>query len=371
MEIEFRLKQLLMQLGLDHHGIQQKIAEDSGLHRHTVRKMYYNQLNRPSLDTIAKVAKWLEDHDPAGKLAGEGLPQALIGRRPANTLRAIAAPGHVALYMGDFEAEEQPVGTGRWISLHDAEAAGLLVRELTTSTHMIGEHPQVRLVYVPFRFPAETQGPLEKPHSEHLNRARALYDQMMASRAHETAILIGSMRVNYLVELLAAELFKGCKPFETPKKPKVPFWLTYRARTRAISSCFGSTRTPPDLGHPTAPGIYYLEDEQANRWAYCDWTHKEHDAGVVLTARDPGNNALVLAVFGFSGYGTEALGQWLIDHGDDLWEHEVATSKLRVSVCICRLLVSETITARGDRRVEVKEASLIPIRKEILESRLA
>ena len=86
--------------------------------------------------------------------------------------------------------------------------------------------------------------------------------------------------------------------------------------------------------------------------------------------RDPGNNALVLAVFGFSGYGTEALGQWLIEHGDDFWDHEVAGTKFRVGVYICRLRVSETTTARGDREVEVKKAEVVPMDAKVLKRRL-
>ncbi|HUT36376.1 MAG TPA: hypothetical protein VNE39_23010 [Planctomycetota bacterium] len=365
MEIEFRLKQLLVQHGLDSHGIIQRIAAQAHLHRHTVRKMYWNKLQRPSLATIGAVAKWLEDNGVPAK----DLPQVLLGRRPAELWKAVTAPGHVAIYVGEYEQVDQPVGPGRWISTHDAEVAAQLVRELSATGHTVGERPEVRLIYVPFRFSASARDLLQKPLATDIARIQVLYEQMMSPAARETAILVGSMRVNYLVEFVVADLF-GCKPFETPRTPRVPFWLTYRPTKWAVASCFGGPKNPPALGADTAPGIYYLEDEKAGRWAFCGWSEAETDAGIVVTVRDPGTNALVVAVFGFSGYGTEAMGKVLTEHAGSLWSHEVAAGRRRVGVYFCRLRLTEATSERGDRTVVVQQADVVPLNDKVLKSRL-
>lgn len=367
MKVEFRLKQLLIQTGQDHHGIIQQISDEAHVHRHTVKRLYRNQLSRPSLEVVGKVAAWLEEHG----VPARDLPQLLLGRSPADLWRAVVAPGHVGIYLGEYEQVDLPVGPGRWISLHDAEVAADLVKELTTSGRIVGDRPEVRLIYVPFRFSATAKELLQKPCPDDITRARELYDRMMSRGTHETAILVGSMRVNYMVEFLVSELF-GCKPFETPKTPKVPFWLTYKPGARGIPSCFGSPKNPQALGPVATPGIYYLEDEDTGRWAFCEWRQKQIDAGIVLTVRDAGTNSLVVAAFGFSGYGTEAISKELIERGSEYWGHEVVVDGRGVGVyiCRCRLRISEHSSERSHRSVEVEHADVVPLSEKVLKKRL-
>ena len=50
MPVEIRLKKILQQYGLDKKGIIQTIAEEVGVHRHSIGKLYRNEYSHPSLD---------------------------------------------------------------------------------------------------------------------------------------------------------------------------------------------------------------------------------------------------------------------------------------------------------------------------------
>ena len=104
MEIEIRLKQVLKEHKLDKHGVTKKIASDCGVHRHTIGKLYRNQLSHPSLEVLGKVCKWLMAHD----VPGDELPQALFGARPSELWQAITAPGSVTIYLGEYQQVAEP-----------------------------------------------------------------------------------------------------------------------------------------------------------------------------------------------------------------------------------------------------------------------
>jgi hypothetical protein len=138
---------------------------------------------------------------------------------------------------------------------------------------------------------------------------------MHSRRQQENNILLGSQRVNYVVECLVAELF-GCDPFEpVGKKPKVPFYLLYRNFDQPVPSCFGGPEKPGWLKGETPFGTYYLDE--TGKWNLIEWKQQEQDAGIVIIVRD--GKSVDMAAFGFSGRATKALGAKLIKKSPAFW----------------------------------------------------
>ena len=357
MEIEIRLRHLLEELQRDRRGVLNQIAAETGLHRHTIRKLYHNQLARPSLDTLGKLCRWLEN---AG-VHGDRLPQALFGSRPSELWKAVVAPKRVAIYQGAYHQIEPTTVPGQWLSLHDADVAAKLVRELSSPVH--GERPEVRLEYVPFRLRAGRSQISRTEFEEDTARARRIFGDMRSRLDRETAILICSQRVNYLVENLVADLF-GCQPFATPSRPCVPFFFVYRGYDRFVPSVFGGLRHLPGQRKTVPPGTYYLDKDR--KWCPIVWKRKEMDAGVVITVRDVGTDRLTLALFGFSGYSTDALGTLLIEGADRFWPPAASTNGHLVGVYICQLRFSESRTPAGEEQVAIEQSTVIPLHRQVL-----
>jgi hypothetical protein len=115
---------------------------------------------------------------------------------------------------------------------------GVLAHDAGGFTWAVGNdsepHLSVTIEYVPFRL---YQGSHVNPKhlEEDIKTARRLHEQIQKTDSHRSAVLIGSQRANHLVELFDADLFK-CDPFvaQRGRKPRVPFYLTYRERAPSI-----------------------------------------------------------------------------------------------------------------------------------------
>ena len=124
MDTEIRLKELLKEAGADRHGVIQKIAKAINVNRHTVRKLYYNQVKYVSLATLAKLCDHLEQ-----EYGSQGLPASLFGVRPPELLQSLAAPGRVTVY---WAARERNVEFVRaWVSRDDAAVAARFMTRLS------------------------------------------------------------------------------------------------------------------------------------------------------------------------------------------------------------------------------------------------
>jgi len=277
MLIEMRLKKILRDHGLDRRRITQDIAHGCNVHRHTIGKLYRNQLSNPSLKVLGDLCDWLQSN---GVPAAE-LPHALFGLRPSKLWEAVAGPGKVTLYLGEYQqtvGEMQPM---LWISRRDATVAGEIIQKLSR--------------------PA---GP------------------------------------------------DGTRRFPTVRTEYVPFHLCSREKDRAVPSCFGGAENPPGCKGPFEPGILYLDARGS--WVRCPWKPGEEDAGILILTRDPGTESLEMALFGFSGKGTEALG-WHLAHGsDEFWPPYVDFKGRQVGVYVCRVNIGAGI--EGDDAREVRES---------------
>jgi len=313
MQLEIRLKNILREYGLDRHGVTGRIARDLDVHRHTIGKLYRNQLANPSLKVLGMLCAWLESHG----VPAEILPQALLGSRASGLWEAVARPGTVRIYLGEYQQIEPTAPEMLWVSRRDSTVAGEIVQVLSTPT-VVGEgRPKVLIEHVPFRFATLGSHVRKAQFEQDLARSREMFTEMRSRRESGASILVGSQRVNYMVEHLVGDLF-GCEPFRPlTDQIRVPFYLVYRRMDRPVPSCFGGQRNPPRRKSTRQPGIYYLTADA--EWTHCPWISKQEDAGIVITVYDPGTKAVEMAVFGFSGRGTEALGRQLLRDADPFW----------------------------------------------------
>jgi len=384
MEIEIRLRQVLKECGRDKHGITQLIADDCGLHRHTVSKLYHNQAKNPSLDVLGKICGWLVDHDVRA-----ALPQALFGSRPARLWQAVTATGHVAVYLGESHRVAGVVPARRSISRRDAAVETNIIQHLTAVGAMGAEktRPELRTQYVPFRFSSRESIESRKRFKEDIERAKKVFDQMKAKDPPESAILIGSQRVNYLVEYFVADLF-GCRPFQRARDVTTPFYVTYRSFDRPVPSCFGGLKNPPGRGGRVLKGLYYLTEQ--GRWEVWEWKEAVQDAGVVITVFEPETKVMRMAAFGFSGRGTSAVGTELVKHPRQFWpetsppaDAEQGTRRrrrrrkkkqdreVRVYICRFKFVPPENQPSGRDEDPEVSEAKITPLSDRLLNKYLS
>lgn len=364
MQIDILLKQLLRDYRLDKHGITKEISEDLGCHRHTIGKLYRNQLSNPSLQTLAGLCAWLQRHNVPGDI----LPQALFGARPSEFWKAVAAPGIVTFYLGEYRQTQPPAPARRWISLRDAAVMAKIIEVLSTSTNISTNQLSLQTRYVPFHFSAEKPEVEMQVFLKDARGAVAVFDKMKSQTLRGTSILVGSQRVNLLVEVMVADLF-GCKAFQMPKtRPRVPFYQVYRKGDRPVPSCFGGAGKLPGRGGPAEPGLYYRDEN--DRWVACPWKENQRDAGIILTIYDPGTQILEIAVFGFSGRGTAAMGKAMEQCADSFWPPEVEANGKRVGVYLCKFELSEELAADPDEHVVAKKTKVISLDRDVLKKYL-
>jgi hypothetical protein len=329
-KIDIRLKQILQRAGLDRRGVTQRIAADLKVHRHTIGKLYRNQLTHPSLKVLEALCDWLRE-----KGVEEELPQALFGVRPAGFWQASAAFGKVTIYIGEYQQAVRPGPARRWIALRDAEAWGDLIEQFTSYRYQERAGPMLTTVHVPFRFFPVRSRRSQPEFEKDVAGAEKIHAAMRGQEG--AAILIGSQRVNYLLELLVAELF-GAKPFRTVaphQRPKVPFFLVYHGSDRAVTSCFGARDRVPGVNGRAVPGTYYVSAD--NRWVSFPWKRYHQDAGILITSYSPGTKRLQVALFGYSGWATGLLGKSLCVDSDRFWPPQAETKRGRlVGVYVCK-----------------------------------
>jgi transcriptional regulator with XRE-family HTH domain len=317
MTVELRLQQVLKQHNLNHHGVEQRIANACGLHRHTVGKIYRNESKNPSLRVLDKICSWLISKGVPAKT----LPGVLLGFRPAELWEAIAKTSEVTICLGMYKHiihknnNEKPGPAHLTVASHDATANSKINQQLTTEEVMGKARPTVRTLHVPFYFRRNVQQLDESLFEEDQHVALRIYQEVLGQVPMDTVILIGSQRANYLVEYFVADLF-GCQPFlPIAAKPEVPLYLRYRSFDRLVPSCFGGRDSLPGFENTNKCGIWYLDEDGG--WRLCQWRKDKQDSGAVITVRSAGS--MRIALFGFSGRSTTAICNELIKHPEKFW----------------------------------------------------
>ncbi len=317
MKVELRLKQLLQEHNLYSFGVEQRMARECGLHRHTIGKMIRDQMRNPSLEVLGKVCRWLVDHNvPASKLPG-----ALFGTRAPELWKAVCGSQKVLIYLGEYRQwreKKEEVPERRMISRHDAEVESRVNHLLSSQAAMGKTSSVVETRYVPFQFSPDKQAADNGWLDQDIKRTVPIFQDLRKRGPGESVILLGSQRVNYLVEFAVADLF-DCRPFEEVKKrTRIPFYLCYRGFDRDVPSCFGGKNQPIGHNGDITRGTYYIDS--SNSWKAIEWQLGVQDAGIVIVIREAVR--VEIMVIGFSGRATSALGTELIEHPEKFWPQD-------------------------------------------------
>jgi hypothetical protein len=359
MQIEIRLKKLLADYRLDGHGITQRIAREIKLHRHTVRKLYNNRHRNPSLHVLGRLCDWLmENNVPA-----EILPAALFGAGANGLWEAAAAPGTVTIYLGEYR-ETSAQTLIPWISRRDASVETGIVKWLSTPGVCGDLHPRLETEYLPFSVDVGAERIDKKKLKQDYSAALSMYSKMLNELDRSSAILIGSQRINRLVETLVADLF-GCTPFVAElDEIRVPFYLAYKSPLRPVESCFGGLVNPPGRKGTFVKGTHYLNRE--GKWECCEWVNGKEDSGIVITSYEPGTKRMLLAVFGLSGRASEALGRYLTQNVTPFWPPYAEKGGRQIGVYVCRITYPPQSFGDPDEPGEAKDVEVVQIDAGIL-----
>jgi len=363
MKVECRLKDLLGDYGLDRHGVIQDIAGDLGVNRHTIAKLYNSRASSVSFDLLGRLCSWLAKND----VPADELPGALFGSGRAPLWNAITRQGgEVTIYLGEYQPITEAEVVWRWISRRDSAVASLIVQQLSVGTEGGSPSPRLNFEYIPFRYSPADRAVDRRRLDTDIARAKERFDRMRHDSRPGTSVIIGSQRVNYLLEFFVADLF-GCRPFAVPSgEPSVPFFSVYRESDQNTPSCFGGQRNPFRRKDSDVPGLHYL-NERGN-WVTCPWVRQEQDAAIVISLKEHRRKAMALAVFGFSGRATEAAGEQMMIREDLFWPPPVRLKARDVGVFICRMTYAphdEDENSQG--RVRISSCDVIPLAARALE----
>jgi len=344
MKVESRLKEVLAEHGLDHHGVIQEIAQAVGVNWHTIAKLYSDRSPGVTFALLGRLCNWLATNG----VPADELPGALFGAGRAALWTAIARQGGaVTIYLGEYQSTRDGEVLWRWISRRDASVANLIVQRLSAGTEGGLPAPPLGFEYIPFRYSPTDHIVDPRVLAEDIRRTQEVFERTRQGANAGTAILIGSQRVNYLLEFFVADLF-GCRPFVVPSdKPSVPFFNVYRSSDHNTPSCFGGRENPFRSRDKTVPGLHYLNDQ--GRWETCPWLSDRQDAGIVISLKDHRRGSLVLAVFGFSGWATEAIGGQLVLKEDLFWPPAVKLKTREIGVFVCQLTRGSSDEAHAEQ----------------------
>jgi len=363
MKVEIRLKELLGQYGLDRHGVIGEIAAEVGVNRHTIAKLYNNRTVSLNLTLLGRLCNWLTKNG----VPADELPGALLGSGQAALWNAIARQGgEVTIYLGEYQPLTEGEVVWRWISRRDSAVAALIVQRLSAGTEASSRPLRLRFQYLPFRYSPADPIVDRRLLEEDLRRTKDVFENMQQDVRPGTAILVGSQRVNYLLEFFVADLF-GCRPFVTPSsEPSVPFFSVYRQSDQNTPSCFGGRKNPFRRKDSGKPGLHYL-NERGN-WVTCPWVPETEDAAVVISLKDHRRKMTALAVFGFSGRATEAAGEQLALREDLFWRPAVQHKTKDVGIFVCKLAYGPADKAdKVHGHFQMDSCDVIPLATRTLE----
>lgn len=332
MEVRIRLKKLLADHKIGGHGTIQKMAADLDVNRHTIAKLYNDKTPAVSLEMLGRLCTWLQSHG----VRAEDLPGALFSTGRTPLWEAIARQHEqVTLYLGEYRPANPPFAASRWISTRDSAVAWTVIQQLSTGTETRPLWSGLSLAYVPFRYAPGDRNVDRRLLNEDIAGANEIFSRLKALPKPGTTIIVGSQRVNYLLELFVADLF-GCPSFATPaNRPAVPFFSVYRETDQNTPSCFGGLGNRFRQTDRSVPGLHYIDEE--DEWVTCPWIEGRRDAGIVISVNDHRSGSITLAVFGFSGLATRAVGEYLVMKEHEFWPPGTELRDKEIGVYICKL----------------------------------
>jgi len=356
MRIEIRLKKVLADYGLDSHGVIKRMATELELHRHTVHKLYNNLHSNPSLDTLGQVCDWLIKN----KVPAAELPGALFGADASGLWPAVAEHRTVTFYLGEYQQFRGQIQIA-WIARRDASVAAEIVRWLSTPGVAGKSPPEFHTKYLPFRVDVSDSRTKRNKH-DHSN-AIQMYRQIRTELNGASAVLIGSQRINEVLEAFCADLF-GCKPFSASHTIRVPFYLAFQSKLRPVESCFGGLDNPPGVHGKSVKGIHYLN--RSGQWNCFRWIDDKQDSGIVITLYEPATKGMLLAILGLSGRASEALGHHLTRNSAPFWPPYAEKGGQKIGVYICRITYLPNTSNEQEISKQIKDVEVVRMDEAIL-----
>ena len=367
MRVDVRLRDCLQRLYRGKEtprGIVGEIARGANIHRHTVAAILRSGTGNVSLKTVEALCTWLRAQGYSGDLPGD-----LIAARPSSLWDAIARTGAAGIILGEYLLGAPDVPARRWVHRRDAGAAFSIIQHLSNPQVIASsERPRIEMLFVPVH--RESEG-AESCRDRDIRQARQCLKEMR-DKSPRALIFFGSQLVNYAVEHLVAELFDGCEPFREPREKVVPIYMSYRKDTPDVPSCLAGRNPPIVKGKRPTAGMYYRKDD--DKWDVIEWKDQEQDAGVVLTSYEAGNGHLELAIFGFSGRGTEAMGECFAKDPDPFWPgdefHPKPASRRRsragqrlshkrIQISVCRIAHRGSNGSEPEERVDAYGCDIV------------
>ncbi len=346
MRTEIRLKQILDAANLDTWGRIELIARETGIARHTIRKLYHNEARVFSLPTIGSICEWLEQNG-----LGEGLPGSLFALRPPELFKALTEANHVSMLVGVYTGRGRP-GFRASVARDDFSVAARLVERLSRPSERAVGFTHIHVPsHVPFDGHELDRSVLEHDQTE----AQRTLDSVRRKSKSRSTVMIGSQRANHAVECFVADLL-NTSAFSSENSP-VPFYLKYHER-EVSSSCFGGINAPVPAATSAPVGIYFRHRNKPD-WDFFPSKPKEYGTGMVIVRRDPGLGGVELAVFGLSGIATAAMGKLLCDMPDKFWPEPGVRAGIEVGVYVCGFKIGNMETAEQDIETITIEAPTI------------
>jgi len=373
MEIELRLKEILIEQGVDPNGwgLVTELAEYLNVHRHTAKKLLQGNtpngeakgVNRISLRTLGELCNWLHRKH---EVPMDRLPRDLFGFAPPPALwQAVSSVRTTTLFVGECLQKQKSGLIRLWVSSRDSTVANAIVEQLCLvkgeSTRGIND---IHTEYVPFRFITDNDD--QKTRREYVDQqakaAKKMFARTHVARSSSAHVYIGSQEVNGMLEEWVASLF-GCKPFvPATGQAQTPFYVWFRHPDSLVQSCFGGVVPPPGYTGKGGPGIYY---RKRNRWLVCPFQKNKKDTGLVITYRDPGANIVDVAIFGLSGRATAAMADRVVPDTKYFYPPGLAWRGRQLGVYVCQFGVTAE-KVQNNRTYHIREFKVIPIENKIL-----
>lgn len=137
--------------------------------------------------------------------------------------------------------------------------------------------------------------------------------------------------------------------------------------------CFGGQENPLYSSKEIRHGTYYVDENF--EWQSFEWQEGKDDSGVVIIIREA--DSVELAVFGFSGRATSAIGTALLQKSEQFWpepdsdqNHTVVVGGKEIGIYLCRVKISKDAGKGNDRVCEAFEndaVDIIPLCRKVLE----
>ncbi len=359
MIIKMRLKKLLQEYNLYHRGIRQVMAKDLNLHRQTISKMFSGEAGTISTATLSSVCSWLVDRG----IPNNVLPAALFGRERGKLWQEFASKEKCSFYIGEYHETREPEVLWKWLSRSDTTAFSLFVQQLSMPQEENLPTPGLFFEYIPFHHPLQSYDIRQDPLAGDIQKSGKIFQKMISDK-NTSSILIGSQRVNYLLEYFVANLF-NYTPFTTSAQPRVPWFTVYRENDHMVPSCFGGRIRPGGDKQSSEPGLHYINEK--GKWVSFPWHLHEQDGGVVTIVRDHEKDTITMAIFGFGGVTTEAIARAIVLQEKQFVEPQWETSSKEIGVFICLVKYQVNhLPGEIEETVTPVNYEIIPMKEKIL-----